>query len=260
MQVQLFKYEEETEIGGLTTVEIDGELWFVAADVCTLLDIKNVSDAVGGLDDDEKTTSVIPRGSRNVLSNLVNESGLYALVFKSKKPTAKQFRKWVTKEVIPAIRKTGSYGINRLETPNFVVRFNDNWDRTKRGYFSVISELFIRLYGRFERVGYQIPNKAFGGAEMRPDVSVGKLFAEYLRKHHPEHAEKFEMYSHKFPNGLEFDARQYPNEILPIFISFVDEHWIMDRAESYFKERDPLALDYLPKLLSSGGTVPQIQN
>lgn len=72
---------------------------------------------------------VIPISGQNRQVNLISESGLYALIFKSNKPSAKQFRKWVTKEVIPSIRKKGSYGINRLETPNFIVRFNDNWDR-----------------------------------------------------------------------------------------------------------------------------------
>ncbi len=251
MQMQVFKYEEDAEhFDNLTTVEIDGEVWFVAVEVCKLLDIKNPSDAVSRLDEDEKLTSVIPMAGQNRLMNLVSESGLYALVFKSIKPSAKKFRKWVTKEVIPAIRKTGAYGINRLETPNFVVRFNDNWDRTDKGYFSVVSELFIRLYGRFEQVGYQIPNKGFNRKEIRPDVSVGILFANCLRKHHPEHAEDFKRYPHLFrDSGLEVEAKQYPNHLLPLFIKFVDDVWVMEHATAYFKPRDPVALDYLPKLI-----------
>lgn len=251
MQLQFFQYEEEENFDNLTIVEIDGEAWFIALEVCRVLDIKNVSDAVSKLDDDErKTDTILISGARRQV-NLISESGLYDLIFRSVKPSAKRFRKWVTKEVIPAIRKTGSYGINRLETPNFVVRFNDNWDRTKKGYFSVISELFVRLYGRFEHLGYKIPNKAFDGKEIRPDVSVGKLFAKYLRDNHPELANEFESYSHKFPNGMEFDARQYKNELLPIFIRFVDENWIVTNAHNYFKDRDPLALDYLPKLIAA---------
>ena len=255
MQLQIFKYqteEDDDHFDDLTTVEINGDAWFVANEVCKLLDIKNTSDAVSRLDDDEKGVSALPTPSGDQEKLIISESGLYALIFKSNKPSAKKFRKWVTKEVIPAIRKTGSFGINRLETPNFVVRFNDNWDRTDKGYFSVISELFVRLYGRFEQVGYQIPNKAFNGKEIRPDVSVGKLFANYLRKNHPELADEYKMYSHKFQSGLEVDARQYKNDLLPIFIKFIDDNWIMDNAQSYFKERDPLALDYLPKLLGTG--------
>lgn len=251
MQLQIFKFEEEDHLDNLTTINIDGEIWFIAKEVCDLLEIKNASDAVSRLDDDEKQTSVLPISGQNRNVNIISESGLYALVFRSKKPSAKKFRKWVTKEVIPAIRKTGSYGINRLETPNFIVRFNDNWDRTDKGYFSVISELFIRLYGRFEKLGYQIPNKAFNGKEIRPDVSVGRLFASYLRDNHPEFANDYKMYSHLFPSGLEFDARQYKNDLLPLFIKFVDEQWIPNNAQGYFKPRDPIALDYLPKLIGA---------
>lgn len=251
MQLQIFKYEEEDHLDNLTTIEIDNEIWFVASEVCNLLEIKNASDAVSRLDDDEKQTSVLPISGQNRKVNLISESGLYALVFKSSKPSAKKFRKWVTKEVIPAIRKTGSYGINRLETPNFVVRFNDNWDRTDKGFFSVISELFVRLYGKFENVGYQIPNKAFTGKEIRPDVSVGLLFAKYLRTNHPKFANDFKMYNHKFQNGQEVEARQYKNDLLPLFIKFIDDRWIPDNAQKYFKERDPVALDYLPKLLGT---------
>lgn len=250
MQLQIFKYEEDSDnLNDLTTIEIEGEVWFVASEVCKLLDIKNSSDAVSRLDDDEKLVSVLPIAGQNRSVNLVSESGLYALVFKSNKPSAKKFRKWVTKEVIPAIRKTGSYGINRLETPNFVIRYNDNWDRVEKGYFSVISELFVRLYGRFERVGYIIPNKAFDEKEIRPDISVGKLFSTYLKKHYPDMACNYKMYSHIFPSGMSFDARQYPNEILPIFIGFVENVWIPNNCQEYLGKRDPVALDYLPKLL-----------
>ena len=89
----------------------NGDIWFVAADVCTVLDIKNPSDAIKALDDDEYTSFNLGysgiRGNPNV--NIINESGLYALILRSRKPEAKRFRKWVTSEVLSAIRKTGSY-------------------------------------------------------------------------------------------------------------------------------------------------------
>jgi prophage antirepressor-like protein len=133
MQLQIFKYEEDREhLNDLTIIEIDGEVWFVASEVCALLDIKNVSDAVGRLDEDEKNTIAITEGIRgNPNKTIISESGLYSLIFRSTKPFAKTFRRWVTREVIPAIRKTGAYGL----APNFVRRFNDNWDRTAKGHF-----------------------------------------------------------------------------------------------------------------------------
>ena len=91
----------------------NGDIWFVAADVCTVLDIKNPSDAIKALDDDEYTSFNLGysgiRGNPNV--NIINESGLYALILRSRKPEAKRFRKWVTSEVLPAIRKTGAYSL-----------------------------------------------------------------------------------------------------------------------------------------------------
>lgn len=89
----------------------DGEPWFVASDVCAALLYKNTSDAVAThLDDDERST-IANSESRNGGGSLVviNESGLYALVLRSRKPEARKFAKWVTSEVLPAIRKTGVY-------------------------------------------------------------------------------------------------------------------------------------------------------
>lgn len=94
------------------TVEIDGNPYFVAADVCSCLSISNNRDAVARLDDDEKRVSVVPTPLGGPQSmTLVNESGLYSLIFQSRKPEAKAFRKWVTAEVLPAIRKTGAYRV-----------------------------------------------------------------------------------------------------------------------------------------------------
>lgn len=89
---------------------IDHQPWFVATDVCEILMLKNPTDILAkGLDDDERLTYTVYRSGQKRKVNLVNESGLYNLIFKSRKPEAKAFRKWVTSEVLPSIRKTGSY-------------------------------------------------------------------------------------------------------------------------------------------------------
>lgn len=251
MQLLVFKYESEDKFDDLTTVEINGEIWFVARDVFDLLEIKNSNDAISDLEEDEKLISSLPISGQHRKVNLINESGLYTLIFKSKKPTAKAFRKWITKEVLPSIRKKGHYGIDRSQTPNFVIRYNENWKKMENGYFSVITELFLRLYMRFEKEGYIIPNKALDGKEIRPDVSVGKCFANYLRQDFPEEADNFKSYKHKFPDGITVDARMYPNKLLPQFLNYVDNFWIPNNAQEYFKVRDLKALDYIPKLLKS---------
>ncbi|MGM9774477.1 MAG: Bro-N domain-containing protein [Candidatus Egerieousia sp.] len=93
----------------IRTAVISGEPFFVAKDVCSILDISNNRDAIIDLDDDEKLMSVIPTPGQKRQVWLVNESGLYHLIFQSRKPEAKMFRKWVTAEVLPALRKTGTY-------------------------------------------------------------------------------------------------------------------------------------------------------
>lgn len=109
--IQAFDFEE-------TPVRIhlrETEPWFVAADVCRVLDIANSRDAIGGLDEDEKTTVANPDSRPGEpgakFFNLINESGLYALIFKSRKAEAKRFRKWVTGEVLPALRQQGAYAL-----------------------------------------------------------------------------------------------------------------------------------------------------
>ncbi len=98
-------------------ISIDGEPWFVAQDVCRILDLDNVSKALSRLDEDEVT--VLDRESILTLSDdpnvvrlsAISESGLYSLSLGSRKPQAKPFKRWVTHEVLPAIRKTGKYEI-----------------------------------------------------------------------------------------------------------------------------------------------------
>lgn len=93
------------------TVQQNGQLWFVAKDVCGILEIENSRDALSRLDDDEKGVVITDTlgGKQEVAS--VNESGLYNLIFTSRKAEAKAFRRWVTSEVLPIIRKRGYYAV-----------------------------------------------------------------------------------------------------------------------------------------------------
>lgn len=93
----------------IRTIQIDGQPWFVAADVCTALTV--ATEQTRRLDDDEKGLRTVqtPGGPQEML--IINESGLYSLILTSRKPSAKRFKRWVTGEVLPTIRKTGAYGI-----------------------------------------------------------------------------------------------------------------------------------------------------
>ena len=92
-------------------VMIDDAPWFVATDVAETLDYRNAPDMTRILDEDEKGTQIVRTPGGDQEMTVINESGLYACILKSRKPEAKKFKKWVTSEVLPAIRKTGSYHV-----------------------------------------------------------------------------------------------------------------------------------------------------
>lgn len=116
--IEVFNFDKSS----VRTVAIDNDFWFVAADIAEVLGYRDSYDMVRLLDDDEKTTHTIdvewlnqhgPAGVQSQEMTIINESGLYNAIFRSQKDAAKAFRKWVTGEVLPSLRKHGVY---RLET------------------------------------------------------------------------------------------------------------------------------------------------
>lgn len=105
---------ENPEFGAVRSILIDGEPWFVAADVCKALELEKTNRALSRLDDDEKGAhSVSTPGGRQRMS-IISESGLYSLILGSRKPEARAFKRWITHEVIPSIRKHGVYMTDSL--------------------------------------------------------------------------------------------------------------------------------------------------
>ena len=111
--LQVFNFEKRD----VRVVMKGSEPWWVAKDVCEVLELSNPSEALKGLDDDERGSLRISEGTSpaggNPNMNIISESGLYTLIMRSNKPEAKRFRKWVTSEVLPALRKTGSYSVKK---------------------------------------------------------------------------------------------------------------------------------------------------
>lgn len=110
------KIFENPEFGSIRTVEIDGTPYFVGKDVAEVLGYSNPRDALGRhVDEDDKNTVVNPDGNRgNPNMTIINESGLYSLILSSKLPKAKEFKHWVTSEVLPTIRRHGMYATDEL--------------------------------------------------------------------------------------------------------------------------------------------------
>lgn len=115
------------QFGEIRMKTIKGEPWFCAKDVCEVLTIKNHRDAITALDEDEKGVGKIYTLGGNQELTLVNESGLYTLIMRSNKPEARKFRKWVTGEVLPAIRKYGFYTTD----PKLLSRAEEKANRQK---------------------------------------------------------------------------------------------------------------------------------
>ncbi|MCG4274467.1 Bro-N domain-containing protein [Acetobacter senegalensis] len=106
-----------TDSGNLNadrTIMQNGEPWWVLADVCKVLEISKHRDAASRLDDDERGSVLVDTLGGLQSMTAINESGLYSLILTSRKPAAKRFKKWVTSEVLPAIRKTGGYMVASL--------------------------------------------------------------------------------------------------------------------------------------------------
>lgn len=117
--LELFRFPETGQ--QVRTVLIDGEPWLVARDVCEVLGLSNITESLRRLDEDEfSSTEVIDSAGRRQRTYVVNEPGLYGLVLASRKPGAREFKRWVKHDVLPAIRKTGSYSV-APQTPQFEI-------------------------------------------------------------------------------------------------------------------------------------------
>lgn len=105
-QLSIFNFQSHE----VRTIVIDDDVWFVCTDVANALGYATAKDASRHLDADEKGRHIVPTLGGNQELTIISESGLYALVLRSRKPEARKFAKWVTSEVLPTIRKTGGYG------------------------------------------------------------------------------------------------------------------------------------------------------
>lgn len=184
--LKIFKNEE---LGEIRMVLKDGEPWFIAKDIATALGYKNARDAVEThVDPEDKGVAKCdtPGGSQNLA--VINESGMYALIFGSKLDSAKKFKHWVTAEVLPEIRKTGSYSIKPM-TPEEMMRVQlgmiDNHEERIIGLESSVANIenIMNLDYEQQKALGDIVNKtvttALGGKESNAYKEIGKkVFSE----------------------------------------------------------------------------------
>ena len=143
--------------GNVRCVSVNGEPWFVAKDVCDILELTNSRKATSRLDEDEKADVTLSDGRQNRSMTIINESGLYNLIMSSKKPEAKEFRRWITHEVIPSIRQNGGYIAGQenmsdeeilakgLEVAQRIIAQKDNLIAQKNNTINDLSKTIIYL-------------------------------------------------------------------------------------------------------------------
>ncbi|MGG5770644.1 BRO family protein [Bacillus wiedmannii] len=174
-QLQVFNNEE---FGQVRTVVKGEDVWFVAQDVCAVLGINKQRDAYSRLDEDERGSVLVDTlgGQQNV--NAINESGLYSLILRSRKPQAKAFKKWITSEVLPSIRRHGAYMTDQvleqaITNPEFAI-----------GLLTKLKEEKEKLAAAQQQIVQQQPLVSFAEACMQSDISlkvseVAKLAAKH---------------------------------------------------------------------------------
>lgn len=188
--LQVF-YNEESNVN-IRMEEINSQPWFIAKDVCTALELSEVSNTVKRLDDDEKLTRTVFVSGQGREMWFVNESGLYNLIFQSRKPEARAFRKWVTNEVLPQIRQTGQYRIKseaeymrekqqrkRLPLPKYRPFFEE-WKQRVKPYIS--REELAEVAGSYNVTNAHVRKVYNGRTASRPIVEGITCIAKRNRR------------------------------------------------------------------------------
>ena len=143
---QIIKIFENEKFGRIRTITKDGEPWFVIADVCRALEIRNSRMVAGRLDRDELMSVKLTSGGQRREMTVINESGLYAVIIRSDKPQAQSFRKWLTSEVIPTIRRTGGYvGNEEMFIENYLPFLDEPYQNLFRLQMMAINQLNERI-------------------------------------------------------------------------------------------------------------------
>lgn len=166
-ELQVFNYHSNE----VRTVTKDGEPWFVLKDVCRVLGISKYRDVTARLDPDERgSVRVDTLGGKQEMT-IINESGLYMVILRSDKPEAKPFRKWVTSEVLPAIRRTGTYGADGTKAALAEAKLNNSRARLALVWMKIAKENPVPGY---KQVCAHYASAVLAGREVLPLPDTGE--------------------------------------------------------------------------------------
>lgn len=233
-ELKIWNYEENN----MRTVELNGETWFVGKDVADILGYCNSRDALAThVDDEDKSNVAIHDGSQNRYMTVINESGVYALIFGSKLPDAKKFKHWVTHEVLPAIRKTGRYELPKNLSPtlqylieletrqnatqaqldSFCETMAVNRDNWKDQCNKIVRKIAVKIYGDISMTFY-IWDEAFQLLDKRAGVDTLRRLKN-IKKRMKERGCKI----NDVRKINRFEVLNQDKKLLDIFITIVRE-------------------------------------
>lgn len=221
------------EFGEIRTMTIEGEPWFVAADVCRALEIGNPSMAVERLDDDEKGISTIDTLGGKQRMTIINEPGLYSLVLSSRKPEAKAFKRWITHDIIPTIRKTGGY-VN--DTAQFIDSYFGQLDSAQKHALTMIFNESKRMTAQLKEQAPKVdfydtfvsPNKCTGLRDTAKELGISeRKFVNFLideKYLYRTPAQQLRPYTKKSNEGL-FETKDWytKSDIVKIRVFFTPQ-------------------------------------
>ena len=214
----------EFESNQIRVVLVDDEPWFVAKDICDVLGLGNVSLAVNGradrldsgLDEDEKGVANVNTPGGNQELTIVSESGLYSLVLGSRKVEAKSFKRWITKEVIPSIRKTGSYHLATKDPIELIIESAQHLLEVKRRVeesekaIAVIQQEVSAINQRAiaaEQELKALPAPSKSSQVRTARANINSLVRGYCHKNNIQHAEVFKNLYREFRDRYHIDLK-----------------------------------------------------
>ena len=224
------------EFGEIRTITIDGEPWFVAADVCRALEIGNPTDATHRLDADEKMITLVSiegnrRGNPNM--TVVNEPGLYTLILSSRKQEAKAFKRWITHDIIPTIRKTGGY-VN--DAAQFIDSYFGQLDSAQKHALTMIFNESKRMTAQLKEQAPKVdfydtfvsPNKCTGLRDTAKELGISeRKFVNFLideKYLYRTPAQQLRPYAKKSNEGL-FETKDWytKSDIVKVRVFFTPQ-------------------------------------
>lgn len=233
-EIMLFN---SSEFGEIRSIQVDGEPWFVLKDVCEALELSNPTSVAQRLDEDERAKFNLGRQGE---ATIINESGLYAVILRSDKPQAKPFRKWLTNEVVPSIRKTGAYSAEQHDNTVSEVQLINARTMNANVYLALLEHIdtksetykpVLMAYAANTAAGQPIlplpksdHGRTYSATEIGAIIGVSRKKIGDLASEFNLRTPKFGQFYHDVAHGREVDSFRYYENAIDEFRRANDTH------------------------------------